>query len=214
MASSKLQDPEFVLALKKKNDEAWAVFFEEASRIAINVVQSRFRALSSKEVEGIAADTFTKALKGIDNFVHLPRGSGLEGWVAMIAVNAAIDRIREINRERRKNQALKSGDSGPRTAPPLPVHIQGRRDPDHKACRDCLDAAIAMLGKDMGTAYRMYYDQQKSYREVAESLGEKLGTVKSWVSRATQRAPVKYQIARARHLKKLEGKRPGEGADD
>jgi RNA polymerase sigma factor (sigma-70 family) len=91
------------------------------------------------------------------------------GWVYMVAVNWARNRLRRRGVERRKPPH-----------PELPRELEGVADP-------ALAAAIAQLPLDQRSVVVMRFHLDWSVDEVAEALGVAPGTVKSRLHRALRR---------------------------
>ncbi|GAA1679239.1 sigma-70 family RNA polymerase sigma factor [Fodinicola feengrottensis] len=92
-----------------------------------------------------------------------------EPWVARVAGNLALDEVRRLTRWRRRESALHERDLG--------------GDP-HRAERLDLQQALQRLSKRQREVLIMRYVADMSERDVAETLGCSVGTVKSTASRA------------------------------
>lgn len=97
-------------------------------------------------------------------------------WLAMIARNRAIDRLRSARIERASvpiDLAADLPDEGATVLERALVAADGRR------LHDCLDE----LGDEQRRAIRIAFLEGSTYEEFASRSGTPLGTVKSWIRR-------------------------------
>ncbi len=132
--------------------------------------------------EAAAADAtqeaFISAYKGLKRY----RGGSFRSWLLRIVTNACYDELR-----RRKRRPAVSLDELEEQEAPMPVASPGE-GPEAAAQRSELIRAIedCLLGLDPEfRAVAVLVDVQGfDYREVAETIGKPLGTVKSRLARA------------------------------
>ncbi len=136
-----------------------------------------------------AEDLFQETFKRVYEKAHTFRGGRFKSWLFTIATRTAIDKAR-----RGKRLSFVSldqqGDCGPEGCPALATTTVAQEVPDpaedvvREELKQQVRNAIAMLPiKQRATLVLAYY-QQLSYREVAETLGCSVGTVKTQMSRA------------------------------
>lgn len=94
-----------------------------------------------------------------------------DAWLHRVLVRACSDELRRGQRERRRQAAIQPASS---------AVDEGARLAD----RDELERALAQLGPDQRTAVVLHYYLGLSHPEVAEIIGQPLGTVKSRLSRS------------------------------
>lgn len=97
-------------------------------------------------------------------------------WLAMIARNRAIDRLRAGQLERASvpiDFAAELPDDGPGTSALAEAASDGRR------LHDCLDE----LGEEQRRAIRVAFFEGCTYEELAQRSATPLGTIKSWIRR-------------------------------
>ena len=116
----------------------------------------------------LAQETFLRAYTRLGEF----RGdSPFRIWVCRIAARLAIDHLRSLK------------------SPPLPLAETASADDsgewaDRLATRQAVEEAIASLPPIYRAAIILRHQHELSYREIAETLNVKLGTVKTHIRRA------------------------------
>ncbi|MGO1184286.1 MAG: sigma-70 family RNA polymerase sigma factor [Micrococcaceae bacterium] len=107
------------------------------------------------------------------------RGSVL-GWASTMSHRRAVDVVRSVQAQRRRDQA-----EGARSAVPVAAGVEETvlMSDDAAAVRHCLEA----LSEPERDAVQLAYFQGRSYREVAQESGTPEGTVKSRIRTALKR---------------------------
>lgn len=102
--------------------------------------------------------------------------AGAMAWLAMIARNKAIDRLRSQPLPRQSVPLELAEDvADPSASPPL--------DAQASADRERLDECLNRLDAKRGSLIRMAFFDGSTYEELANRIGSPLGTVKSWIRR-------------------------------
>ena len=142
-------------------------------RIALGYVRNADDALD------VLQETFVKAFQN----AHRWDGSAEVGrWLTRIAVNQAIDRYRREKRRRATYEPLDEGDhAAPATREPSP---ERRLAGSETAAR--IDAALRGLPGRQRAVFVLRHYEEMSLEDIADSLGMRLGTVKSSLHRAIQ----------------------------
>lgn len=152
----------------------------EAFRWLIRRYQSRIynfarRMLTSAdEAEDVTQEVFLKAFKNIRSY---DGRAAVSTWLFKIASNLCVDRAR---RRKRRSEAV-SLDAGPESA--LLEPTDSTWDPESHAVatdmRAALDVAIASLSEKLRPVLLLHDVEGMDYKQIADSLGIPLGTVKS-----------------------------------
>jgi RNA polymerase sigma-70 factor, ECF subfamily len=140
------------------------------------------------DAEEVAQDTFLRAYRALATYApERVRDLKQKAWLHRIAVNVVRNRVRGVRpRLVELNGSEPSADSGP------------EEDVLRKAEIDELAARVACLPARYREAVVLRHVQDLSYAEVAEALGQPVGTVKANVHRG---------------LKLLRGENNGNGDD-
>jgi RNA polymerase sigma-70 factor, ECF subfamily len=141
-------------------------------RIALSYLRDHDDALDAVQ------ETFVKA------FLNASRWDGASDagpWLSRIAVNHAIDRYRRAKRRRATYAPMEEGDHDDRLAAEEP-------SPERKAMsRDLgerIGAALRGLPEKQRTVFVLRHYDDMSLEDIAQTLGLRLGTVKSSLHRA------------------------------
>ena len=144
-------------------------------RLALSYVRNPDDALD------VVQETFVKAFQKADRW----DGSTEAGpWLSRVAVNQSIDRWRRNRRRQATFTPLAEGDHDESLA-------AGGPDPDRRVLRremrDRLSAALESLPDRQRAVVVLRHYQEMSLDEIAQTLGMRLGTVKSTLHRALGR---------------------------
>jgi RNA polymerase sigma-70 factor (ECF subfamily) len=171
---------DLVLQLQRRDPEAMARLYDRYGRIVWSVI----RAIVARHpgADAIAEDLVQETFLRVWNRIHLfEAGKGALGpWMLAIARNRAIDHIRSVAARMDKNVY----ELDVREHPSL--FVDRERDvlnADHaRLIRD----ALSRLSEKQKKVIELAYYDGLSQTEMAEKLGEPLGTVKTWVRTALQ----------------------------
>ena len=133
---------------------------------------------SPPEAEEIVQETFVEVWRRAGQY-ELGRGA-VRAWITTIARSRAIDRLRSRGVGERSVAALAHEDRQPTPATPL-------ENVEQRAERERVAQALAELPDAQRRVIELAYFEGKSQREIAESTGEPLGTVKTRVRLAMEK---------------------------
>ncbi len=147
------------------------------TRRCLPVVYSVARRLlqDAGEAEDIAQETFVKVWRAIDRF-DADRAR-LETWVARIATNACLDKLRKRREETMEENAPERADAAPRADDLMAADASARR----------VRAAIAALPERQRAALELCSFQDCTNIEAAEILGVSIEAVESLLARARRK---------------------------
>lgn len=164
------RESELRARLCARDERALSELVDVATPWLMGLVQGMLR--DPDEAEDVVIETFRLAWAGIKPATE--DGTPLVPWLARIARNRAIDRIR-ADRRRRVRQGVVQRDTDDRTAAVEPDeaatpgwHVHGE-----------VHRALAALPPDQGTVIRLAYFEGLTHSEIAERLDTPLGTVKT-----------------------------------
>jgi RNA polymerase sigma-70 factor (ECF subfamily) len=172
-------DRELMARLAAGDREALAALmgrhYQRLYRIALSYLRHPDDALDAVQ------ETFVKAFQKADRW----DGSMEAGpWLSRVAVNQSIDRWRRNKRRQATFTPLAEGDHDGSLAsvdPDLDRRVLGRE------MRDRLAVALECLPERQRAVVVLRHYQEMSLDEIAETLGMRLGTVKSTLHRALGR---------------------------
>jgi RNA polymerase sigma-70 factor (ECF subfamily) len=141
--------------------------------VALRILGSRGEA--EEVVQEAFLDVWTRA-----SLFTVERGSG-RTWVLSIARNRAIDRLRSRDAAGRAVQGARA-DAQPEPPPVTPLESAESRE-----ARQRIQAALASLSPEQRRVLELGYFEGLSQSEMAEKLGEPLGTIKSRVRLALEK---------------------------
>jgi RNA polymerase sigma-70 factor (ECF subfamily) len=160
---------EYLERIQGRDSNALQALYDETSRVLYSLA---FRVLNDREdAEEVLLDVYQQIWNAAGRF-DASRGSVLS-WLAVVTRNRAIDRVRQSNARRTHElsieEPVETADESP--APEtLSILDQQRR---------LVREAMATLAKEQRDAIELAFYSGMSHSEVAEALGEPLGTVKT-----------------------------------
>ena len=153
------------------------------------------------EAEDLTQDVFVRVFRSLDSY----RPGTFEGWLHRITTNLFLDKMRR--RQRIRFDALTEELSAR-----LPLRASGT-DPEQVYAMTHLDgdiqAALNALPPQFRAAVVLSDIEGLSYEEVAQTLGIKMGTVRSRIHRG--RALLRQSLAHRRPTRGLRPTAPGLG---
>ena len=161
MRKSFLTEHELALGCARSDRDAQAELY---TRYAGGLYALCLRYIEDKEeARDLMHDTMIKAMDNFKSFRYAGEGS-INAWISRIAVNMAIDRLKESSRFRQIPLEQVSGDE-----------IENALEPDVENVRsvpdDVLDEIIASLSPVKRTVFNMYCIDGFSHKEIAGKLG-------------------------------------------
>jgi RNA polymerase sigma-70 factor (ECF subfamily) len=124
------------------------------------------------DAEDLTQDVFIRVFRSLDGYTP----GTFEGWLHRITTNLFLDRMRRAARIRFEALPADAERLPGREASPEAAVMADMFDPD-------IERALATLPADFRAAVVLCDIEQLSYEEIAATLGVKLGTVRSRISR-------------------------------
>ncbi|UPK74061.1 RNA polymerase sigma factor SigE [Nocardioidaceae bacterium SCSIO 66511] len=152
----------------------WAEIVEQHST---RVYRLAYRLTGNKhDAEDLTQEVFIRVFRSLDSFVP----GSFEGWLHRITTNLFLDRVRRRQKFRFDGFADGAEErfAGSDPSPEYAVY-DANLDPD-------VEEALASLSEDFRVAVVLCDMEGLSYEEIADTLGVKLGTVRSRIHRGRQ----------------------------
>jgi len=167
-------DPELAERLKRREPQAMADLYDRYGRQAYALI---FRIVRDQEMaEDLVQETFIRVWSRVQAF-DSARGA-LGAWLMAVARNRAIDYIRSVDgRMARSSYELVEMEN-----PALFSSLENQTVLADQVKR--IREAIGKLDTSHRTVIEMAYFEGLSQSEIAEKLGQPLGTIKTWVRTA------------------------------
>jgi RNA polymerase sigma-70 factor (ECF subfamily) len=167
-------DEDLARRLQRRDPEAMGDLYDRFGRLAYSVIVSIVRDASL--AEDLVQETFLRVWNRIHAF-EAGRGA-LGPWLLAIARNRAIDHLRSLGARMDRN----AFELDVREHPSLFVDMEREvLNTDHARL---IRKAIAKLSANQQKVIELAYYEGLSQTEMAEKMGEPLGTVKTWVRSA------------------------------
>jgi RNA polymerase sigma-70 factor, ECF subfamily len=167
-------DGDLIERLKRREPEAVGEMYDRYGRLAYSLI---FRIVRNEAVaEELLQEAFLRAWHRL-SFFDPERGS-LAAWLLAVARNQAIDYVRSVGGRTWKGQVNMDGIDDPSifsslsTAESDLLQLERARK---------VHAALEKLNPNQRTVVELAYFEGLSQTEMAERLGQPLGTVKTWV---------------------------------
>jgi RNA polymerase sigma-70 factor (ECF subfamily) len=173
-------DIDLLARMRRADETALAALYDRYAGLVITVA---LRVVGDREVaEEILQDTFLRCWNGVETYQ--PARGHVAGWLMGIARNRAIDvlRSRQHRARQRERTALPDADD---------PHQPGNPDESEAVVlRHTVTSALATLPLNQRQVIELAYYGGLSQTEIAQRLGEPLGTVKSRTRTAMDRLRV------------------------
>jgi RNA polymerase sigma-70 factor (ECF subfamily) len=127
---------------------------------------------NAHDAEDLTQDVFVRVFRSLADYTP----GTFEGWLHRITTNLFLDRMRRQQKIRFDALPEDTERLAGREASPEAVYAETHLDAD-------VEAALAALPPDFRAAVVLCDIEQLSYEEIAQTLGVKLGTVRSRISR-------------------------------
>jgi RNA polymerase sigma-70 factor (ECF subfamily) len=164
-------DESLARGLQRKDPAAMGELYDRFGRVAYSVILSIVR--DGAVAEDLVQETFLRVWNRAQSF-DVGRGA-LGPWLLSIARNRAIDHLRSASARMDRN------------AFELDVHehpslfVDMERDVVNADHARLIQKAIAKLSQNQREVIQLAYYEGLSQSEMAERMGQPLGTVKTWV---------------------------------
>ncbi len=166
-------DAELVRRLQKRDPEALGELYDRYGRLAYSLIYRVVRDVGI--AEDLVQETFLRVWNRVEGFDG-DRGA-LGGWLLAVARNRAIDYLRSTAGRMRNSLELEETEH-----PSLFQDLE--RDILNTDQARRLRKALEKLNSNQRNAIELAYFEGLSQTEMAERLGQPLGTVKTWVRAA------------------------------
>jgi RNA polymerase sigma-70 factor (ECF subfamily) len=167
-------DEDLARRLQRREPDAMRDLYDRFGRLAYSVILSIVR--DSAIAEDLVQETFLRVWNRAQAFE--PGRGALGPWLIAIARNRAIDHIRSLSSRMDRN----TFEFDAREHPSLFVDME--RDVFNTDHARVIRQAIAKLTPNQQKVIELAYYEGLSQTEMAERMGEPLGTVKTWVRAA------------------------------
>jgi RNA polymerase sigma-70 factor, ECF subfamily len=166
-------DAELVRRLQKRDPQALGELYDKYGRLAFSLIYRIVRDVGT--AEDLVQETFLRVWNRSQGF-DADRGA-LGGWLLAVARNRAIDYLRSAGGKMRNAVELEETEH-PSLYMDLEKEVLNSDRTRH------LREAMEKLTPNQRSAIELAYFEGLSQTEIAERLGQPLGTVKTWVRMA------------------------------
>lgn len=168
------QDEDLVRRLQRRDASAMADLYDRFGKLAYSIIFAVVHDVAT--AEDLVQETFLRVWNRVHAF---EAGKGALGpWLLTVARNRAIDHIRSRGARMDRN----AFELDVREHPSLFVDME--RDVLNTDHARIIRGAIAKLNQNQQKVIELAYYEGLSQSEMAERMGEPLGTVKTWVRTA------------------------------
>lgn len=162
-------DADLLARVRERDEAALAALYDRFGGLVMTVA---LRVVGERELaEEIMQDTFLRCWNGAETY-HPGRGA-VSSWLMGIARNRAIDVLRSRHHRNRLQERSSLDESGAAVPP------SAEDEAEAVAMRQTMVAALSGLSRTQRQVLELAYYGGMSQSEIAEHLGEPLGTVKS-----------------------------------
>jgi RNA polymerase sigma-70 factor, ECF subfamily len=166
-------DPELVRRLQRRDPQALAELYDRYGRIAFSLILRVVR--DAATAEDLVQETFLRVWNRVQGF-DCDKGS-IGPWLLAVARNRAIDYLRSVAGRERNALEFEETDH-----PALYVDMEHDILSNDKA--RVIKGALEKLNANQRQVIELAYFEGLSQSEMAERMGQPLGTVKTWVRTA------------------------------
>ena len=175
-------DAELARRLQSREPQAMADLYDRFGRLAYSLIYAIVR--DSGVAEDLVQETFLRIWNRVQGFD--PDRGALGPWLLAVARNRAIDYIRSARGRMDRN--LLELDLFERAEHGSPSNfVDMEREVLNADSARRIKAAMAKLNENQQKVIELAYYEGLSQTEMAERLGQPLGTVKTWVRTALKR---------------------------
>ncbi|HXE64837.1 MAG TPA: sigma-70 family RNA polymerase sigma factor [Bryobacteraceae bacterium] len=167
-------DEDLAGRLQRREPDAMKDLYDRFGKLAYSVVLAIVRDASI--AEDLVQETFLRVWNRIQAFE--PGRGALGPWLVAIARNRAIDHVRSSSSKMDRN----AFELDVREHPALFVDMQ--REVENTDHARIIRAAIKKLNPNQQKVIELAYYEGLSQTEMAERMGQPLGTIKTWVRAA------------------------------
>jgi RNA polymerase sigma-70 factor (ECF subfamily) len=164
-------DRSLIRGLQRKDAAAMAGLYDRFGRVAYSVILSIVR--DGGVAEDLVQETFLRVWNRAQTFDE--ERTALGPWLLAIARNRAIDYIRSTSARMGRNAFELDAHEHPS------LFVDMERDVVNSDHARLIRKAIAKLNENQQKVIHLAYYEGLSQSEMADRMGQPLGTVKSWV---------------------------------
>jgi len=164
-------DEELARRLQRREPDAMRDLYDRFGKLAYSVILGIVRDAST--AEDLVQETFLRVWNRIQAFE--PGRGALGPWLLAIARNRAIDHVRSASSKMDRN----AFELDLREHPALFVDMQ--REVENTDHARIIRAALKKLNPNQQKVIELAYYEGLSQTEMAERMGQPLGTIKTWV---------------------------------
>ncbi|HWC99839.1 MAG TPA: sigma-70 family RNA polymerase sigma factor [Candidatus Sulfopaludibacter sp.] len=166
-------DPDLVLRLQRRDPQALAELYDRYGRIVFSLILRVVR--DAATAEDLVQETFLRVWNRVHGF-DAEKGA-IAPWLLAVARNRAIDYLRSVAGRERNAMEFEETDH-----PALYVDMEQDILTSDKA--RVIKGALQKLNANQRQVIELAYFEGLSQTEMAERMGQPLGTVKTWVRTA------------------------------
>ena len=181
-------DAALLRRMAEGDEQALGAFYDRWSALVHSVVLRILR--QRDDVEDTVEEVFWQAWRQAGRY-EASRGA-VQTWLLTIARSRALDRVRSLKRLR---EDPLDGESGEKVAQ-LATEGDASMDAEAAERRGIVIAALAELPAEQREALELGYFGGLSQSEIAERLGQPLGTIKTRMRLAMQKLKGRLQVLR------------------
>lgn len=168
-----MSDAELIEQIQKGNTHSFTFLVERYQRLVLHIVA---RMLTREEdVEDICQDVFVAVFRNLGRFRN---ESKLSTWIAQIAYNTTLNYLKKIEKD------ILLYDSPDEYIMPTNEEKLPDKIIETKELKNTLLQEIEKLPIQYRTVVTLFHIEQFSYKEIEEITEIKIGTIKSYLSRA------------------------------
>jgi RNA polymerase sigma-70 factor (ECF subfamily) len=167
-------DEELARRLQKREERAMADLYDRYGRLAWSVIVAIVRDTSL--AEDLVQETFLRVWNRVQFFE--PGRGALGPWLLAIARNRAIDHMRSVGSRMNRGSVELDIASHPS------LFVDMERELVNKDHGRLIGEALKKLSANQQRVIELAYYEGLSQTEMAERMGQPLGTVKTWVRSA------------------------------
>jgi RNA polymerase sigma-70 factor (ECF subfamily) len=164
-------DRSLIHGLQRKDSAAMAGLYDRFGRTAYSVIFAIVR--DGAVAEDLVQETFLRVWNRAQTFDG--ERAALGPWLLAIARNRAIDHVRSAGARMEKNAFELDAHEHPS------LFVDMERDLVNSDHARVIQKALAKLSENQRQVIHLAYYEGLSQSEMAERMGQPLGTVKSWV---------------------------------
>lgn len=179
LAVTDLDDLALIRHIARKNEDALGELYDRYGRLVFSVA---YRVIQNREIaEEITLDIFNRVWEKAEQYD--PEQAKISTWLARLARNLAIDRLRR-EKVRPFHHSIHWSDV---TAEPVTESNQPETAVQLNLAQQRVRAAIASLPEAQQEALALAFFQGYTHSEIARVLDQPLGTVKGRIRAAMQK---------------------------